>query len=148
MLDHHEDMVVLAFCTHIGCAMTKISRFYGSSSNFFLKLFFDNKDITFVGVHIKDDIKRLEKCFGLQIRNAVDITELAADVLHQPRLRAFGVRKLASKVLLVSFQARSSSMDQDDCTRNRNMQIIEDRIECATIDAYAAYKTGKKLLGV
>ncbi|OMO96067.1 hypothetical protein COLO4_15526 [Corchorus olitorius] len=35
---------------------------------------------------------------------------MAADILHQPHLWAFGARLLASEVLLVPFKARSASM--------------------------------------
>ncbi|XVF06457.1 hypothetical protein REPUB_Repub06bG0049700 [Reevesia pubescens] len=90
------------------------------------------------------DVEKLRKHFRLEIRNAVELSELAADVLHQPRLRAFGLRGLASEVLLLPFKTRSSSMDPLFWVTD--LKTAE--IECATTDAYAAYKTGKKLLGV
>ncbi|XVF06454.1 hypothetical protein REPUB_Repub06bG0049400 [Reevesia pubescens] len=106
--------------------------------------FFDNMNIIFVGVHIKDDVKKLRKCIGLEIKNAVDLSELAADVLNQPRLRVFGVRRLASEVLLEPFMTSSSIIDRDCWIQD----LAKDQIECATTEAYAAYKIGKKLLGV
>ncbi|XP_022743795.1 uncharacterized protein At5g06450 [Durio zibethinus] len=138
----YPDHVLLAFCTQIGCALVRIC---GGCISHSLKQFFDNKDITYVGVHIKHDVKKLRKRLGLEIRNAVDLSELAADVLHQPRLGAFGVRRLASEVLLVPFKARSSRMAWVNLAE---ADITTDQIECATIDAYAAYKIGKRLLGV
>ncbi|OMO84534.1 putative glycogenin [Corchorus capsularis] len=73
-------------------------------------------------------LRKLGKCFGLKIRNAVDRSELAADVLHEPRLCGFGLRKLASKVLLVPFEARSSSLRTIDWIMAVNP--ADDRIEC------------------
>ncbi|OMO84539.1 hypothetical protein CCACVL1_10781 [Corchorus capsularis] len=70
---------------------------------------------------------------------------MAADVLHQPRLCAFGARLLASEVLLEPFKARSASMAQANWVAE---ELTQEQIECATTDAYAAYKVGKKLLGV
>ncbi|XWS58433.1 hypothetical protein CRYUN_Cryun08bG0033300 [Craigia yunnanensis] len=89
--------------------------------------------------------QRLGKTFRLEIRNVVDLSELAADVLHQPRLRAFGVRSLAHEVLSVPFKARPSSIISVDRSRDH---VTQEQIECASTDAYAAYKIGKKLLGV
>ncbi|XWS57777.1 hypothetical protein CRYUN_Cryun09bG0202300 [Craigia yunnanensis] len=141
-----SDHVLLAFCTQIGCTLVRnMSGFPFRLPKELLKPFFDNKDITFVGVHIKEDVKKLRKLLGLEIRNAVDLSELAADVFHQPRLRAFGVRRLASEVLLVPFKTRSSGMARVNWTEADPETY---QIECATTDAYFAYKIGKKLLGV
>ncbi|KAK6243389.1 hypothetical protein QUC31_009798 [Theobroma cacao] len=48
---------------------------------------------------VNGDVKKLWEKYRLEIRNVVDVSELAADVLHQPRLRAFGVRSLAQQRL-------------------------------------------------
>ncbi|OMO84562.1 hypothetical protein CCACVL1_10771 [Corchorus capsularis] len=110
-----------------------------------IRQFFDNKDIVFVGVHIKDDVVTLRNCYGLIIPNAVDLSEMAVDVLHEPRLRAFGARLLASEVLLEPFKARSASVARANWVTE---ELTHEQIECATTDAYAAYKVGKKLLRV
>ncbi|XVF42368.1 hypothetical protein PTKIN_Ptkin01aG0356500 [Pterospermum kingtungense] len=136
---------ILIFCTQIGCKLLRIKTSFDPQSLPLQHYFFDNKEITFVGVHIKDEIEKLRVCCGLEIRNAVDLSELAADVLHQPRLRAFGVRRLASEVLPEPFKTRPSSLNRVDW---RSANLTKDQLECATTKAYAAYKIGKMLLGV
>ncbi|PPS00314.1 hypothetical protein GOBAR_AA20345 [Gossypium barbadense] len=101
----------------------------------------------FVGVHMKENVSKMRRLLSrVEISNAVDVGELAADLLHNPRLRRVGVRRLASEVLVFQLKSRpfalSSiffSMEPEHLTANQ--------IECVATDAYAAYKIGKKLLG-
>ncbi|KAJ7978154.1 Werner syndrome-like exonuclease-like protein [Quillaja saponaria] len=64
-----------------------------------LNKFLMNKDIIFVGVHIKQDLEKLKRDFGIEVRNAVELSELAANVLREPRLLAYSIRGLAREVL-------------------------------------------------
>ncbi|OMO96066.1 hypothetical protein COLO4_15525 [Corchorus olitorius] len=102
----NQPVALITFCTQIKCLLLKTNGVYSQ----FLQQLFGNKDIIFVGVYIKIEVKLLRKCCSLEIENVVDLSELAADVLHKPRLRAFGVRLLASEILLEPFKARSASM--------------------------------------
>ncbi|KAK1584040.1 hypothetical protein Q3G72_029345 [Acer saccharum] len=98
--------------------------------------FLYNKDILFAGVHIHKDLQKLHEQYGFEVRNLLDLSELSAQVLHQPLLKLHGVRELANKVLSKNLQPRQwiniigdSVYDYfEDCTRGQ--------IECATVDAY------------
>lgn len=130
-LDHSP---LLAICTRIGCVLVgSFSYSYPQS----LQRFLDNK---------KEDVHRsIRNNLPLEIRNAVDVGELAADVLDQPRLRGLGLGKLATEVLKLPFMSRSSRMARVYCTELGRLKMNE--IESLTTDAYAAYKLGKNLLG-
>ncbi|KAJ0079649.1 hypothetical protein Patl1_23114 [Pistacia atlantica] len=80
----------------------------------YLKNFLISKDTVIAGVHIKEDINNLQSDFGTYIRNAVDLSDLAETVLHQPRLTAYGVRGLASRVLLKPWKPRPFNMANAD----------------------------------
>ncbi|KAJ0014360.1 hypothetical protein Pint_20348 [Pistacia integerrima] len=111
----------------------------------YLENFLSNEDIVFAGVHIKKDIKKLQKEYGIDIKNAVDLSELAASVLHQPRLVAYSVRGLASEVLLQPWKPRSWNMVK--AAWYAVPLIDHEMIQCATVDVYVAYKIAKKLIG-
>ncbi|KAK5786182.1 hypothetical protein PVK06_040814 [Gossypium arboreum] len=137
-----SDDALVAICTWIGCVLIPLN----SGSGYVTKLL-SNKDITVVGVHMKENVSKMRRLLSrVEISNAVDVGELAADLLHNPRLRRVGVRRLASEVLVFQLKSRpfalSSiffSMEPEHLTANQ--------IECVATDAYAAYKIGKKLLG-
>ncbi|KAK3197823.1 hypothetical protein Dsin_021238 [Dipteronia sinensis] len=77
---------------------------------------------------------------------------MADSVLHQPRLGAYGVRRLASEVLCQPWKPRPLSITDEDWPARHAELILnksrfnKDQIECATVEAYAAYKTAKRLL--
>ncbi|KAK0602222.1 hypothetical protein LWI29_031472 [Acer saccharum] len=162
MYDHGGDMIVgfdtewtsyysvseekiqvklLKFCNQ-GCVLLLDFAAYG----YYVNHFFANDDIVFAGVHLNKSLEMLRKTWGrdIEIRNAVDLSEMAADVLHQPRLTAFGVRALATEVLGQPWKPRpyTLSMTYDPWSGTLGYE----RIECATIDAYATYKIANKLL--
>ncbi|TYI02651.1 hypothetical protein ES332_A11G283000v1 [Gossypium tomentosum] len=124
-----SDDALVAICTWIGCVLIPLNS--GSV----------------VGVHMKENVSKMRRLLSrVEISNAVDVGELAADLLHNLRLRRVGVRRLASEVLVFQLKSRpfalSSiffSMEPEHLTANQ--------IECVATDAYAAYKIGKKLLG-
>ncbi|KAJ6291988.1 hypothetical protein OIU76_023977 [Salix suchowensis] len=115
-VEHH--IAVLTFCTKLGCVLIRLSPNHISPS---LKRFLSIKDILFVGVHIKEDLQRLRCVDGLVVRNAVELSELAAKIYDQPRLAAYSARELAYRIASL-------------------------KIESATTDAYATYKIGKKIM--
>ncbi|XP_031283876.1 Werner Syndrome-like exonuclease [Pistacia vera] len=141
---HMEPRVVLLkLCTQVGCVLVRLSRYNSGPS--YLKHFLSNEDIVFAGVHIKKDIKKLQKDYGIDIKNVVDLSELAASVLHQPRLLAYSVRGLASEVLLQPWKPRSWNMVK--AAWYAVPLIDHEMIQCATVDVYVAYKIAKKLIG-
>ncbi|CAI0433838.1 unnamed protein product [Linum tenue] len=78
-LDH--PIVMLKFYTELGCI-----------------LFMAFKDAIFAGVHIKEDLEKLRREYGIVVGNAVELSELAAAVMRKPALAAYGARELAGKV--------------------------------------------------
>ncbi|TXG66117.1 hypothetical protein EZV62_007392 [Acer yangbiense] len=83
---------------------------------------------------------------GLEVRNSLDLSELAAQVLHQPLLKLHGVRELANKVLSKNLQPRQWSNIVGDSWYEPSEDCTRGQIECATVDAYATYKIANKLL--
>ncbi|XP_021281988.1 uncharacterized protein LOC110414916 [Herrania umbratica] len=143
-LSQRSNDSLLTLCYQFGCLPIKL----GTDRPYFIsKLgqFLTHKDIIFAGVHLQGDVKKLWEKYRLEIRNVVDLSELAAEVLHHPRLRAFGVRSLAHQLLLVPFKARPTSILRVD--NSTTGDVPQKLIECASADAHAAYKIGKKLLG-
>ncbi|KAB2058849.1 hypothetical protein ES319_A11G262400v1 [Gossypium barbadense] len=139
-------ILLLVICTRIGCVLIRFGGFIFGHLPQSLQRFLNNKNISFVGVHIKEDVNRsIRNNLPLEIRNAVDVGELAADVLHQPHFRGLGLGRLATVVLEFPLRSRSSRMAQFYYTGFPWLEMNE--IESLTTDAYAAYKLGKKLLG-
>ncbi|WRX24915.1 3'-5' exonuclease domain - like 5 [Theobroma cacao] len=141
-LSQHSNDSLLTLCNQFGCLLITLGT---GRPNFISKpgQFLSHKDIIVAGVHLQGDVKKLWEKHRLEIRNVVDLSELAADVLHQPRLRAFGVRSLAHQLLLVPFKARPPSMIRID--NSKTGDVPQKLIECASTEAHAAYKIGKKL---
>lgn len=132
---------LLSICTQIGCVLVRLDGRFVQV----LEPFLDNKNITFVGVHIKEDVNRsIRKGLPLEIRNAVDVDELAANVLNQPCLRGLGLGILATKVPSRPNTSRSSTMARDRFTEPGSLKMNE--IRSLTTDAYTAYKLAKILL--
>ena len=105
--------------------------------------FFMMKDIVFVGVHVREDVRMLKENYGVVVRNVVELSELAAYGLRKPRLVAYGARDLARDVLKLGLEQRPQKVAWMSWTEE---VLTSEQIECATVDAYVAYKTGKKLL--
>ncbi|TXG67874.1 hypothetical protein EZV62_009149 [Acer yangbiense] len=98
-------------CNGVGCVLINLDQ-QDTNHTSYLNNLLANDDVIFAGVHLKERLKQLRKTYGFEIKNAVDLSVMAASVLHQPRFGAYGVR----------------------------------HCECATVDAYAAYKIAKRLL--
>ncbi|KAJ0014354.1 hypothetical protein Pint_20347 [Pistacia integerrima] len=122
-------VALLKLCTQAGCALIKL-RVTLIRDYPFLKNFLINKDTVIAGVHIKEDINNLQSDFGTYIRNAVDLSDLAETVLHQPRLTAYGVRGLASRVLLKPWKPRPFNMANADWCAT---PLSDEQIKCATV---------------
>ncbi|KAK9906178.1 hypothetical protein M0R45_002836 [Rubus argutus] len=90
-----------------------------------------------------EDVRKLKENFGVEVRNVVELSELAANALRKPRLVAYGPRELAREVLKVGLDQRPQNVMWMGWTAEF---LTAEQIECATIDAYVTYKTGKKLL--
>ncbi|CAK7341201.1 unnamed protein product [Dovyalis caffra] len=137
-VEHH--IAVLSFCTRLGCVLIRLAPNHISPS---LKRFFSIKDIMFVGVHIKEDLQRLRSVHDLVVRNAVDLSDLAAKIYDQPRFLVYNARELACKIASLRVDPKPLNVLWSNWFENT---LSPEQIESATIDAYATYRIGKKLM--
>ncbi|KAJ6744288.1 3-5 EXONUCLEASE [Salix purpurea] len=137
-VEHH--IAVLTFCTKLGCVLIRLSPNHISPS---LKRFLSIKDILFVGVHIKEDLQRLRCVDGLVVRNAVELSELAAKIYDQPRLAAYSARELAYRIASLKVDSKPLNVLWSNWFEHT---LSHEQIESATTDAYATYKIGKKIM--
>ncbi|KAK1581991.1 hypothetical protein Q3G72_010805 [Acer saccharum] len=146
--DEYEAQVsLLKLCSKGHCLLIKLD---GTRYSYFrpLKELFANKEIAFVGVHIKKDLEKLESAYGFEIRNAVDLGEMAADKYKRPCLRALGVNDLVSAVFNSQYNygipkpMRAAKVDY----RAAETLTEEKKMEYATAVTYAIYKTANLLL--
>ncbi|KAK8487922.1 hypothetical protein V6N11_014379 [Hibiscus sabdariffa] len=113
--------------------------------SFMYRAMVEHQDMV-VGHRMKEDVEKLRLLCPLGFKNVVDLGELVSDVVRQPRLRAVGVRTLAFEVFSLPFKTRSLS--DTIVSWYHPLDVQRNQIECVTFDAYAAYKIGKKFLGI
>ncbi|KAE8734650.1 hypothetical protein F3Y22_tig00000738pilonHSYRG00155 [Hibiscus syriacus] len=104
----YEDNPLPVICTRVVCVLITLQ----TGGRFYIKQFLDKQSF----------------------RNLVDLGALALDVLQQPRLRAVGVRRLASEVLSLPFESRSLSMTPVGLINPWSLN--RDKIEGVATDAY------------
>ncbi|KAK1581427.1 hypothetical protein Q3G72_034662 [Acer saccharum] len=63
-----------------------------------LSRFFGNNDIVFAGVHMQKDLVMLQKRYKIEVRNFVDLSQLASKLFNRPRLSVCGLRELAREL--------------------------------------------------
>ncbi|CAL1382755.1 unnamed protein product [Linum trigynum] len=142
-LDH--PIVMLKFYTELGCILVRLKPGAGSVSPS-LRQFMAFKDAIFAGVHIKEDLEKLRREYGIVVGNAVELSELAAAVMRKPALAAYGARELAGKV----GNRKKKELDPKPMTVIWSNwcegALSMEQIESATVDAYAAYRVGETML--
>ncbi|TXG66125.1 hypothetical protein EZV62_007400 [Acer yangbiense] len=107
--------------------------------------FFCYKDIIFAGVHIEKDIFMLQKQYRFEVRNFVDLSQLAAKVFNRPRLSVCGVRELASEVLttdqgkprLLNSAEADKMGDRDHVTRTQMESATSNTTRAQDLLVYA-----------
>ncbi|KAK1581368.1 hypothetical protein Q3G72_005480 [Acer saccharum] len=145
-LSSETKVVLLKLCNGVGCVLINLDQ-QDTNHTSYLNNLLANDDVIFAGVHLKERLKQLRKTYGFEIKNAVDLSVMAASVLHQPRFGAYGVRRLASDLLCQPWKPRPLSItDEKWKLKDCYCRFNKDQIECATVDAYAAYKIAKRLL--
>ncbi|KAK0601850.1 hypothetical protein LWI29_028048 [Acer saccharum] len=138
-------VVLLKLCTQVGCLLIKLD---GERKNYFqlLRKFLGNKDVVFAGVHIIKDLEKLEKCYGLEIRNAIDICQVIEKSRNShigSTIKAYGVRDFVRDYWWKQYN--SSTSTHIDYWGEETL-TEEKKIEFATVEAHAIYKTAKKLI--
>ncbi|KAJ4953780.1 hypothetical protein NE237_030612 [Protea cynaroides] len=108
-----------------------------------LKNLIADAGISFLGVGITEDIRKLSNDYGLGCSSAIELGPLASRVLRNPDYSNSGLAALASQVVGLNIEKSSSTVT---CSNWANDPLTAEQIKYATIDAYASYLIGKKLL--
>ncbi|CAN1176416.1 Protein RISC-INTERACTING CLEARING 3'-5' EXORIBONUCLEASE 1 [Linum perenne] len=143
----HRSRALLKFCTELGCLILRLQPNlpYPHNELTCVRKFLASKDIKFACVHLKDDLERLQRDYGIKVVNPVELSELAASVIGKPDLVACGARELASQVLGINFDPRPVDVFWSDlCNQSLAVELLEN----AAIDVYAAYKVAEKILDI
>ncbi|KAL5058103.1 hypothetical protein RYX36_029707 [Vicia faba] len=106
-----------------------------------LLTFMANPNNRFVGVGIESDVEKLIEDYNISVANYVDLRNLAAQVLEDPAMLMFGIKRLAERVLgkIVEKPQR--------ITRSRwdNPWLNVDQVKYAAVDAYISFEIGRRL---
>ncbi|PKA66661.1 Werner Syndrome-like exonuclease [Apostasia shenzhenica] len=103
--------------------------------------FLNDDRFTFVGVGIKNDAERLYDERYLEVCNAVDLSEIAAEKMERPDLRRMGLADLAMEVVAVEVRKpKHVTMSRWD-----NYHLSLDQILYACIDAFLSFEIGRRL---
>ncbi|KAL2518537.1 3'-5' exonuclease domain-containing protein [Abeliophyllum distichum] len=105
-----------------------------------------DSNITFVGVQIQENVRRLKNQCGLIFSQNIDIHALVKtwfplSYKGRPSLKAlaYGVAGLGMR--------RSSSSSKKSWNCDWELKVLdEELVECASVDAYASYRIADKLL--
>ncbi|KAK8926109.1 hypothetical protein KSP39_PZI018933 [Platanthera zijinensis] len=106
-----------------------------------LEEFLSNPRFTFVGVGINGDIERLVQDSGLMVQNAVDLRQLAVEMIGRFEMRQMGLKALAEEIVGVQVSkpnhVRMSRWDEEVLTL--------DQIMYACLDAFLSFEIGRRL---
>ncbi|KAF9594358.1 hypothetical protein IFM89_030487 [Coptis chinensis] len=109
-----------------------------------LRGFLHDSSITFVGVEVESDVKKLRDSYGLECFNARDVRKLAMD---SDWASAFTGRRPGLKDLAFEIAGLSMIKPKKVTMSNWDALVLkENQIEYACIDAYVSYRIGRKLL--
>ncbi|CAN1181893.1 Protein RISC-INTERACTING CLEARING 3'-5' EXORIBONUCLEASE 1 [Linum perenne] len=133
---------LVTLCTKLGCVLIRLNPRHPNLSPS-LRKFLAIKEILFVGVHIREDLHRMKKMYGMIVRNAVELSDLAAKMNDHPRFLGFTARELCSKVCNMKHEQKPFVVFWSNWF---DPTLSNEQVESATIDAYAAYKTGRKIM--
>ncbi|XP_027927459.1 Werner Syndrome-like exonuclease [Vigna unguiculata] len=104
--------------------------------------FFLDPNVTFFGVGIRADAKKLLQDYGLYVGNVCELRSLAADLLWRyPHLKRAGLKTLCRHVLEVEVEKPLS------VTRSfwDTPQLTTEQVQYAVIDAFLSYEIGRVL---
>ncbi|KQK09028.1 hypothetical protein BRADI_2g45630v3 [Brachypodium distachyon] len=104
--------------------------------------FLANPDHCFVAVGVGGDEQRLREDCGIEVAYTMDLPEVAADVLHRPKLRQSGLKTLAREVMgaLIDKPKRVTLSDWS------SEHLTWEQVRYACIDAFVSFDVGRRLL--
>ncbi|KNA20348.1 hypothetical protein SOVF_052780 [Spinacia oleracea] len=142
-----EKVAIVKLCFGTSCLIIQLLHIKEPPCS--LSEFFQLQELSFVGVGIKRCVEALNRDYGINCRNVVDLGELAADVKEMPSYRWFGLLDLCSKVC-VSFDLNDNSW----CNKSAETlgswggEILSKRqIVSATWGAFLCFCVGNQLFG-
>ena len=103
--------------------------------------FLADVNYNFVGVGIREDMRKLEEELALKLSNAVDLALFAESLYGDKNLRFAGLKSLASRVLGLELEKprRVATSGWD------NRWLSDDQILYACADAWASFEIGRCL---
>ncbi|KAG8372177.1 hypothetical protein BUALT_Bualt12G0039300 [Buddleja alternifolia] len=106
-----------------------------------LREFLGDPDYTFVGVGIKNDIKKLLDDYGLEVSNTRDLRSWAAKELDKKELRGVGLKELVKEVMGEEVEKpRSVTLSPWD-----DRLLTGDQVAYACLDAYFSFEIARRL---
>ncbi|XP_054804757.1 3'-5' exonuclease-like [Prosopis cineraria] len=130
---------VLQLCVENTCLILQM--FYLDDVPENLKKFLVDSNFTFVGVQVKNDIKKLRDEYGLECGNGVDVLDVAKRE-WPGRFSCSGLKHLAKELLGLEMKKNKKVTMSEWHVRD----LSHEQVEYACIDAYASYWIGHKLL--
>jgi ribonuclease D len=131
-------VAIIQLCIERACLVFQI--YHASRVPESLVAFLENRDNTFVGVGIKDDVKKLNRDYSLHVANFVELGSLAAKRLGE-HLRSAGLKRLALIVLGKDLEKPKKIT----MSRWNNLRLTPQQVQYACIDAFASFEIGKVL---
>ncbi|KAL5716124.1 hypothetical protein ACHQM5_017854 [Ranunculus cassubicifolius] len=132
---------ILALCVREHCVILQLLKFKKIPDS--LYNFLAQTAITFVGFGIKDSVARLHRDYGIDCRNAIDLSNLAASVLQKPHLSGVGSAYISELVLKMDgpfvFTPIMNSWSSLILSKDQKLEI-----ECCV---FLSFAVGNKLFG-
>ncbi|XLU46893.1 Werner Syndrome-like exonuclease [Arachis ipaensis] len=105
--------------------------------------FLVNEGHTFLGVGVEEDVEKLLEDYNLNVKNFVDLRDLAENVLGESEMKRAGLKSLAERVLGLEIEKPKR------ISRSRwdNAWLTAEQVQYACIDAFVSFEVGRMLYG-
>ncbi|XP_057742266.1 3'-5' exonuclease-like [Arachis stenosperma] len=105
--------------------------------------FLVNEGHTFLGVGVEEDVEKLLEDYNLNVKNFVDLRNLAENVLGESEMKRAGLKSLAERVLGLEIEKPKR------ISRSRwdNAWLTAEQVQYACIDAFVSFEVGRMLYG-
>lgn len=131
---------ILQLCVETTCLIFQL--FHMDDVPDRLKRFLMDAKFTFVGVSVKNDIKKLKKEYGLECRNGVDVVEVANKEWPTRFVGGWGLKRMAEELVGLHMKKPKQVCKSQWHARDLTME----QLEYACLDAYVSFRIGHKLL--
>lgn len=136
----YNKVAILQLCVGHRCLIFQL--LYAHSIPQSLVDFLQNADYSFVGVGIRNDIRKLEADHSLSVANPVDLGEMAAREYNDSSLRNAGLKNLA-RILLGMEIAKPKWITMGRWDKDL---LDYDQVKYASVDAFVSFELGRRLL--